>query len=76
MMSSVHTEQYLHFLGRLKEARHEAGLTQVKVAEAMGKHQSFIAKSESGERRVDVIELISFSTIYQKDLEYFIDFPS
>jgi transcriptional regulator with XRE-family HTH domain len=39
-------------------ARDKAGLTQQKLAKRLGKHQSFVAKYEGGERRLDVIEFI------------------
>jgi len=71
-MSSVHTPEYQEFLGKLKAARNEAGLTQANVAERMGRPQSFIAKCESGERRVDAVELATLAKIYVKELDYFI----
>ncbi len=39
-------------------ARNDAGLTQAGLAKRLRCHQSFVARVESGERRVDVIELI------------------
>ncbi len=65
--------RYRHFLGRLKEARTEAGLTQVEVARKLGHPQSFISKCESGERRVDVVELAEFSRLYRRPLSYFVE---
>jgi len=50
----------------------EAGLTQKEVAKLLGKPQSFISKAESGERRVDVVELRHFAKIYQKPVTYFL----
>ena len=41
----------------LKEARLKAGLTQAALAERLGTVQSFGAKSEAGERRMDVVEV-------------------
>jgi transcriptional regulator with XRE-family HTH domain len=38
--------------------RREAGLTQVQVAERLDVPQSFVSKYESGERRLDAIELL------------------
>jgi transcriptional regulator with XRE-family HTH domain len=67
----IHSTQYQSFLEKLKQARLDAGLTQVDVAQALGKHQSYISKCESGERRVDFVELLDFARIYQKPLEYF-----
>jgi transcriptional regulator with XRE-family HTH domain len=71
-MSSVHTPEYQTFLERLKKARKEAGLTQAEVAERLDRPQSFVAKCESGERRVDVVELVRFSGLYGKPLQYFV----
>jgi len=34
--------------------------------------QSFVSKGESGERRVDVVELAQFAQLYRKDLSYFV----
>jgi len=39
-------------------ARKTAALTQAELAERLKCHQSFVARIESGERRVDVIELV------------------
>jgi len=58
-------------LERLRQARKEAGLTQVEVAARLGKPQSFVSKCESGERRVDVVELQIFAGLYDKPLSYF-----
>lgn len=71
MSSSVHSEKYKEFLRRLRAARLEAGLTQQEVAEQLCVPQSYVSKCESGERRVDVIELTEFASIYQKSLAYF-----
>ena len=42
-------------------ARRKAGLTQHEVAERLGRPQSFVAKVEGGERRLDVIEFIELT---------------
>ncbi len=56
---------------RLKQARKSAGLTQAEAAKRLGKPQSFISKCESGERRLDVIELGALADLYGKDLSFF-----
>ena len=71
-MRSLHTEAYRRFLTRLRRAREEAGLTQVEVANRIGRPQSYVSKCESGERRVDVIELAEFAQLYGKRLEFFV----
>jgi len=54
---SIHSAEYQRFCELLRQLRHEAGLTQVQVAERLDEPQSFVSKYESGERRLDVIEL-------------------
>lgn len=70
-MSNVHTPAYQAFLKRLKKARLDAALTQVQVAHKLKKPQSFIAKFESGERRLDIVEVRILAKIYDKPLSYF-----
>ena len=70
-MSSVHTSAYQKFLKRLRAARTEARLTQVQVARQFKKPQSFIAKCESGERRLDFVELRTLAKLYKKPLSFF-----
>lgn len=71
-MPSIHKREYKAFLGRLRQARVDAGLKQADVAARLKKLQSFISKCESGERRVDVIELAMFAEIYRKPISYFL----
>ena len=71
-MSSVQKPSYQQFLRRLRQARLEAGLTQVQVAQKLGQPQPFVSKCESGERRLDVTELKAFADIYGKPLEWFV----
>ena len=52
----------------LREARLRAGLRQVDVALRLGKPQSYVAKVESGERRVDLIEAIDLCQVVSLDL--------
>lgn len=41
----------------LRDLRTAAGLTQTEVAGALDKPQSYVSKYESGERRLDLVEL-------------------
>jgi transcriptional regulator with XRE-family HTH domain len=41
--------------------RKEAGLTQQELADRLGRPQSYIAKVETGERRLDVVELMEWA---------------
>jgi transcriptional regulator with XRE-family HTH domain len=41
--------------------REAAGLTQAELAAQLGEYQSFVARLESGQRRVDVVEFFELS---------------
>ena len=58
MVKSLHTRRYKKLCALLIKARGQAGLTQEQVAKRLGRHQSFVAKYEGGERRIDLIELL------------------
>lgn len=51
---------------RLVRAREEAGLTQVEVANRLGVSQSFVSKSERGNRRLLEVDFHDFSELYDK----------
>ena len=72
MIKSIYSKEYSHLKRQLKRARTEAGLNQVQVASLLGKTQSYISKIESGQLRVDVIQLKELAKLYKKDLEYFL----
>ncbi|MDP1588716.1 MAG: helix-turn-helix transcriptional regulator, partial [Prosthecobacter sp.] len=54
---SIFTTEYSVFRDLLRELRTEKGLTQVQLSETLGMPQSFVSKYETGERRLDVIEV-------------------
>ena len=56
----------------LKEARLEAGLRQEDLAKALNQPQSFVSKYESGERRLDLIELRQICDVFGIPLVKFI----
>ena len=72
MKKSIHTKEYAVFVERLRKAREEAGLTQVQVAKKLKRPQSHVSNIESGQQRVDVVELQRFAKMYGKDIGYFI----
>lgn len=72
MKKSIHTKEYAVFVERLKTARLEAGLTQVQVAKKLKRPQSHISNIESGQQRVDVVELQRFAKMYDKNITYFL----
>jgi transcriptional regulator with XRE-family HTH domain len=55
----VHDRRKHRLLGQyIRDTRVSAGMTQSRVADALKKPQSYVAKIEAGERRVDVLEFI------------------
>jgi transcriptional regulator with XRE-family HTH domain len=72
MVKSIQTKEYAYFVEKLRNARLEAGLTQVEVAKKLRRPQSHISNVESGQQRVDVVELQRFARLYNKDIHYFI----
>ncbi len=72
MRKSFHSRSYEHFRTALREARIDAGLTQVEAAKRLGMPQSFIAKIEAGERRVDVVELAESCRAYRRKMVDFV----
>jgi transcriptional regulator with XRE-family HTH domain len=58
---SVHSSGQAALCELLIEARARAGLTQQQLAKKLGMHQSFVAKYEGGERRIDVLEFLTIT---------------
>lgn len=58
MTKSLHTPEYAALIRSLIETRKQTGMTQQDVAERLGKPQSYVAKVEGGERRLDVVEFV------------------
>jgi len=56
----------------LVNARKKAGLSQQELASRLKTSQTVIARIESGERRVDVVELGEFATLYAKSVTRFL----
>ena len=58
---SVHSSDQAAFCELMIGTRKAAGLTQHALARRLKKPQSFVAKYEGGERRVDVVEFIAIA---------------
>jgi transcriptional regulator with XRE-family HTH domain len=63
----------------IKQIRKKANLTQEELAVKMGKYQSYVSKYESGERKLDYVEIVeildacksnmsAFDRLYKKHL--------
>ena len=57
MDKTIYSTKQKRLQALLRRLRLEAGLSQVELANRLRKPQSFVSKYESGERRLDVIEL-------------------
>jgi transcriptional regulator with XRE-family HTH domain len=57
MDKSIFTPEQIILQGLLRQIRLGAGLRQEDLAERLEEPQSFVSKYESGERRLDLIEL-------------------
>lgn len=68
MPKSVHTDKYTRFRELLIAIRTNLSLTQTQLAEKLGKPQSFVSKYESGERRLDFIEVLELAECLNFDV--------
>lgn len=69
---SIRTKEHEYFVSRLRQARIDARLTQVEVAKILKRRQSYISNIETGQQRVDIVELQKFAKLYKKDITFFI----
>lgn len=57
---------------RLVAAREERGMTQQTVADSLGIPRTILSRMETGERRVDALEIADFMRLYRKGYRYFV----
>lgn len=73
MARKKHRQRYEVFRSLLRESRMEAGIRQVDLARQLGVTQSFVSKSELGERRMDVVDLVDYLSAIQRSPTEFVD---
>ncbi len=61
MQKSIYTDKHRKLVDWLIQSRKSAGLTQQQLADKLGRHQSFVAKYENLERRIDVVEFVEIA---------------
>lgn len=66
-MASIYSNEYQMVIKSLREARIAKGITQENLAQALERPQSFIAKVENGERRLDIVEFIHIARLLSLD---------
>lgn len=67
MVRSVHTDAYADMIAMLVRRRKALGVTQVELAERLGKAQPFISEIETRERRLDVLEFYALARALRVD---------
>jgi transcriptional regulator with XRE-family HTH domain len=72
MQKAIHSPDQIRLRDLLKTSRIEAGLTQQQLARRLSVPQSFVSKYESGERRLDLIELRSICKAIGMSLQVFV----
>jgi transcriptional regulator with XRE-family HTH domain len=77
-LKTIYHPTYVLLVEKLIVERKSSGLTQAQLASKLGKHQSYVAKVEGCERKLDVIELVDWckalgvvASGYVKDIEKF-----
>lgn len=61
MQKTLTSADYARLIGFLVTAREKAGIRQRALADALDVPQSFVAKYEAGQRRLDMIEFIAIT---------------
>ena len=71
MQKSLFSKDYETFVRMLRELREAAGITQAELAERLEAPQSFVSKCESGQRRLDVLEVRQWCRALEADFVRF-----
>lgn len=71
-VATLHSEGYRRFLAEIRAVRTRADLSQAALAERLSKPPSYVAKSELGERRLDVLEMLAWCQACKADPQAFL----
>ncbi|MGA2775404.1 MAG: helix-turn-helix transcriptional regulator [Candidatus Omnitrophota bacterium] len=72
MEKTIYTQSYTRLVNQLKKVRNQAKLKQKDVAEKLKRTQSYVSKIESGQLRLDIIQLKEIARVYKKRIDFFI----
>lgn len=64
----AHDPRYRDLIEKLVIARREKGLSQDGLAKILDRHQQFVSRYETGERRLDVVEFIDIGRALDLDM--------
>ncbi|MCR4378449.1 MAG: helix-turn-helix transcriptional regulator [Rhodospirillales bacterium] len=67
MEKTLGSKEHRALIDFLVQQRERLGMTQSGLADAIGEYQSFVARLESGQRRLDVIELLRLAEVLKFD---------
>jgi transcriptional regulator with XRE-family HTH domain len=67
LAKTLRSKRYKALIGLLVARREAAGVTQADIAARLGKSQSFVARLESGQRRITVVEFMALAKILRFD---------
>jgi transcriptional regulator with XRE-family HTH domain len=73
MIKTIYTKEHSELVKRLKEARLASDLSQIEASKKLGKSQSYVSKIETGQLRVDIVQLKELAKAYKKDINFFIE---
>jgi transcriptional regulator with XRE-family HTH domain len=77
MQKSLKSPEYARLVATLVAVRNVADISQQQLADRLDEHQSFVAKYEGGERRIDVVEFIAIARALNADpVKLFRDFAA
>jgi transcriptional regulator with XRE-family HTH domain len=61
------SRRHTALIGLLIQRRQALGMTQTELADKLGEYQSFVARLEGGQRRVDVVEFLELAEVLGLD---------
>ena len=72
MINTIYSKKHKKIVEQIKKARHQSGFSQEQVAKKLKVTQSFISKIESGQSKIDIVQLSRLAKIYKKEINFFI----
>lgn len=72
MRKAIYSPEHKYLVQQLKKARLEAGLSQTEAAKRLKTTQPQLSKIESGQRRIDLVQLREFASLYGKSISHFL----
>lgn len=73
--TKAHDPRYRDLIDILVEARKEKGLSQDALAKLLGRHQQFVSRYETSERRLDIVEFIDIARALGLELAILASIP-